>query len=46
MKGGDVCMRFLNEKQNKKLKSFVSAFGKHTLFILTLVEKIINIFGF
>lgn len=39
-------MKFLNSKQKEKLKSFVHTLGKYTLFILTLIEKILNIFGF
>lgn len=39
-------MRRLNAKQKEKLKSFVHTLGKYTLSILTLIEKILNIFGF
>lgn len=39
-------MRQLSDKQKKKLKSFVHTLGKHLLFILTLIEKIVNIFDF
>lgn len=46
MKGGDEFMKRFNSEQKKKLKSFVHTLGKCTLFILTLIEKIINIFGF
>lgn len=46
MKGGDEYMRQLSSKQKKKLKNFIHAIGKYTLFILTLIEKIRNIFSF
>lgn len=39
-------MKHLTDKQKKKLKSFVHTIEKYTLFILTLIEKIMNIFGF
>ena len=39
-------MKHLDAKQKEKLKNLVHTFGKYTLFILTLIEKILNIFGF
>jgi len=39
-------MKRLNNEQKKKLKSFIHTLGKCILFILTLIEKIKNIFSF
>lgn len=39
-------MKHLNDKQKKKLKSFVHTLGKLTLFMLTVIQKIMNIFNF
>ncbi len=39
-------MKRFNAKQKEKLKNFIHTLGKHILFVLTLIEKILNIFGF